>query len=667
MLVLVLFTDPIAKTQVQQASLAIRAIKAIADDMGRQDISGKLGESVESMTKFSTLKMGVVGTTSSGKSTTLNALLGKKLLPASFKPETASLVCIKHDPKLPAAVLYGWEPSAGEPTKIDTEDLGILGFIKEENDKHRSSGSSSSYNLLELCVSIPFLEGEEEVGLEIYDMPGTSEAGNKDITETAKHELEKLDGIILILAADSAYLKSSVTLLDILTDKYPLLMKRLGKDKRILLLVNKYDVMFDDGNNPSLDDERQQLAEKINVAPEDIEFFSARLGLKAMLFKNDPNSVDEISFDMARSALLPLPEKEIAMPIRFSTKGCVNKLGEVLEISSRIRVVETMLTRSCTRYRTNVLIRKAVDESQCQVTVLQDHAEQEIKMLSNQNKRYEMIRQQLLEQFPEEVDGEVSTLLRSHITTVVNEVGSYSNTQLGLLVGTKDSKNSVSNLINAVRSSLIAVAEPKLSETFMRALNDLQARLSILFGQTIDQLTKDLSEVEGGTPLEVLLGAYEKFQHPTFVPDVAGHKSIDTATLHSRITTHNETRTKLVSKTKRVRGPLWKSRKIHYTDSVPYTVTVYKASIDDLNDSFHTFSRYCGEFLREKIEAVLKEQTRMLAHDAAEEVLRLSGQPEWEDWLKDGEGQTKRCDEYIERWENRKASLDEAEKKLEEI
>ena len=56
-----------------------------------------------------------------------------------------------------------------------------------------------------------------------------------------------------------------------------------------------------------------------------------------------------------------------------------------------------------------------------------------------------------------------------------------------------------------------------------------------------------------------------------------------------------------------------------------------------------------------------------MVHKAVAEVLKLSGQSEWERWLDDGQGQTERCDEQIELWKNRKAQLDEAEKRLEEI
>ena len=678
-----LFTEPIlqiplgnTEDTVQQA---IAAIEVLANEMGRQDITEKLGEIADRMNSSSALKMGVIGTTNSGKTTTLNALLGKNLLPASFKPHTASLVCIKHDAELPAAVLYGLNPSINEPEKLDLEEHEICGFIEEEYIKQRSSsGSPPSFTSFELHVPIPFLEGNKKVGLEIYDTPGTSEAGNNAIyTEIAEHAREKLDGIILILAADSAYLKSSTTLLQSLTDKYPLLMNR--KEKRILLLVNKYDLMYDD-RNPSLSDERQQLVEeinvsaedqpeRINVAPEDIEFFSSKLGLQAKIFKNDPNSVNKDCFDQARALLLSLPLKERARPICFSTDGSVKKLGEVLECSSRIGVVETLLKHSCIHYRSSILMKKAIDETQCQVRVLRDHAEQEIKKLSVQKTRYEMISQQLLERFPEEVNGELSTLLSIHVSSFITAMDSSSNTQLGMLIGTNDSRDFVSQFIDIVRTFLISVAKLKLSDSFWRAINELQASFSILFGQSLDQLTEDLSiKVEGGNTIEIALETLEKFQHPTFDPDIEGHKSIDTGTLHSYIIEDTETRKRNVRKYIKVPGKVpFTEKEIKTLVTEAYPVTVYKLSINDLNASLQQFSKYCGDFLREKIEAVVNEQMQIIVNKAVAEVLKLSGQSECERWLEDGQGETKRCDEQIELWKNRKASLDEAEKRLEEI
>ena len=621
MLYVYLFTEPIVKIPLgntkDTVQQAITAIEALANEMGRQDITENLGEIAEGMNSSSALKMGVIGTTNSGKTTTLNALLGKKLLPASFKPHTASLLCIKHDAELPEAVLYGSNPSINEPEKLDLEEDEICSFIEEEYIKQRSSsGSPPSFISFELHVPIPFLEGNKEVDLEIYDTPGTSEAGNNDITEMAEHAPEKLDGIILILAADSAYLKSSAALLQCLTDKYPLLMNR--KEKRIRLLVNKYDVMYKDGRNPSLSDECQQLVERINVsaedqperinfAPEDIVFFSSQLGLQAKIFKNDPNSVNEDSFDEARASLLSLPEKARARPIRFSTDGSVKKLGEVLECSSRIGAVERLLKNSCIHYRSSILMRKAIDETQCQVTVLRDHAEQEIKKLSVQKIRYEMISQQLLE-FPKEVKGEISTLLSIHVSTVINAIDSFLNTQLGILSGTKDSIDSVSQLIDIVRSSLIAASKLTLSDSFGRAINELQARLSILFGQRLDQFTEDLSKVEGGNTIET---ASEKFQQPTFDLDIEGHISIDTATLHSHIIESTETRQRLVSRSKRVGGFFGLgAERIHYTEAENYSVPVYKANINDLNAPSNSFLNTVETFFVRKSKQWSKNKCR---------------------------------------------------------
>ena len=56
----------------------------------------------------SVIKIGVIGATNSGKSTTINALLRGKFLPISSGGTTAHVLCIKHDPSKPRGSSMIW-------------------------------------------------------------------------------------------------------------------------------------------------------------------------------------------------------------------------------------------------------------------------------------------------------------------------------------------------------------------------------------------------------------------------------------------------------------------------------------------------------------------------------------------------------------------------------
>ena len=596
----------------------------------------------------SKLKMGVIGITNSGKSTLLNALLQKNILPTHFDPQTASLVCIKHDSES-CGELFERKLSENKLTCIASGVKEVREKLCNLDNKQRLGNDQVPESVvLELHAPVNFLSGTNDIDLEIYDTPGTSEAGNPHVRQLAEQARKDLAGMILVLAAGSACLNPSANLLKDLKTKYPLLLSQ--DENRILVLVNKYDVMFeDDDNKPSLDDEQQKLAEKTKIAPDKIVFCSAKLGLEAVKFLRDPESVTPKDFRKARGndLVLQLPESEQCE--KFCEEN-VKKLGEMLKSASKIEDVEKQLKSSCTNFR-EILKRKAVDECQSLVTELKEIAEKHMKRIG-------ILRVQLFKKFPEEVKADFTVQLGNHVSTLIKEVSS--GIQLSqMLRRTHDSRHSVSQLIDTTRSSLLAEAKPKLCEAFMGALNDLRARLSILSGRKIDQLSTEIEKVENDKDcnIDIDVGMLVEIPQLTIEPEIEGHVSIETATLHSHITSCSETRKIHVYASKTVDEDHGAGKtRVHSLVDAGCTVTVYKASIDGLNDSFREFARYCGDFLREKIEAALEEQTHKIACKAVAEVLKSSG-----------EGHTKKIDEQIELWKNRKAKLDDAEQRLKEI
>ena len=635
----------------------IEQISVVAMEMNNDTAVAGLQAIAVSLTS-SKLKMGVIGITNSGKSTLLNALLQKNILPTNFDPQTASLVCIKHDSKS-CGELFERKLSGNKLTCIASGVKEVREKLCNLDDKQRLGNDQVPESVvLELHAPVNFLSGTNDIDLEIYDTPGTSEAGNPHVRQLAEQARKDLAGMILVLAAGSACLKPSAELLKDLKTKYPLLMSQ--DEKRILVLVNKYDVMFEDGNHPSLDDEQQKLAEKIEIAPDKIVFCSAKLGLEAVKFLRYPESaVAKRDFQQACwNNMVQLPESEQCE--KFCEEN-VKKVGEMLKSASKIEDVEKQLKSSCTNFR-EILKRKAVDECQSLVTELKEIPEKHMKRIG-------ILRVQLFKMFPEEVKADFTVQLEDHVSKLTKEVSS--GIQLSqMLRRTHDSRDSVSQLIDTTRSSLIAEAKLNLHEAFRGAVKYLRARLSILSSHKIDQLSTEIEKVENvkDCNIDIDVGMLVEIPQLTIEPEIEGHESIETATLHSHITSCSETRNKqdYASKVFDEDHGAGKTKVISVVDN-SYTVTVYKASIDGLNDSFRKFAEYCGVFLREKIKAVLEEQTHKIACKAVAEVLKSSGQPGWERWLEHGEGHTKKFDEQIELWKNRKAKLDDAENRLKKI
>ena len=115
---------------------------------------------------------GVVGLTKAGKTTVINALLGKSFLPSSVQPQTAKEVKIIHCPHNPGGILYG-EDSEGE-VELAQGRKKIYAKLLEINSAERKD--VSPYNKLELHAPLVFLKGIDQVSLELSDTPGLTEA-----------------------------------------------------------------------------------------------------------------------------------------------------------------------------------------------------------------------------------------------------------------------------------------------------------------------------------------------------------------------------------------------------------------------------------------------------------------------------------------------------------
>ena len=74
-------------------------------EIGASDITAHL-QLITANLKIGKVRSGVIGLTKAGKSTILNALLGKYFLPSTIQPQTAKEVRIVHTTSSPQGVRY---------------------------------------------------------------------------------------------------------------------------------------------------------------------------------------------------------------------------------------------------------------------------------------------------------------------------------------------------------------------------------------------------------------------------------------------------------------------------------------------------------------------------------------------------------------------------------
>jgi GTPase SAR1 family protein len=142
-----------------------------------------------------TFKVMVVGQFSRGKSTFINALIGRKVLPSYATATTAVINEIKFGER-PAVLLYprpGPDDKAPPPVEVPVEDLENYVTVDEENiDKPNPYLKAELFWPIDLC----------RFGVELIDSPGLDAEQVHD--ELTIGYLSQVDAVVMILDATAA-------------------------------------------------------------------------------------------------------------------------------------------------------------------------------------------------------------------------------------------------------------------------------------------------------------------------------------------------------------------------------------------------------------------------------------------------------------------------------
>ncbi len=145
------------------------------------------------------MKVAIIGQFSSGKSTFLNALLGKEILPSGITPVTAK-VC---------EIVYGEEISLEVFYKNNTIVNKPINYLNEVDDIE-----NSKISYYKLFVPLPLLKE-----ICFLDTPGFNSQNEGD-TDTTNRILEEVDGIIWLTLIDNVGKNSEKEILQTHIKKY---------------------------------------------------------------------------------------------------------------------------------------------------------------------------------------------------------------------------------------------------------------------------------------------------------------------------------------------------------------------------------------------------------------------------------------------------------------
>ena len=297
------------------------------------------------------VRIGIIGATNSGKSTTLNALLRGRFLPTSSGTTTGHVICIKHNPSTPSGELY--DTAQGPPKLLAEGKKAIWDKLNDLNKSRReASHSEATSNIaapkLELRTYIPILK-QQNIEVELYDTPGISEDKQSQIYKDAEQIQDKMDGLILILSQDTVGMEATSELLKKLRSKPSSLMS----SERVIVLMNKYDLFFADSDDDDEDEivnvqeEISKIAERINVPLERIECYSAKMAFEARQWQSNITLIKERRFDALKVIVRSIPEKaeevDTLLAKRLPFGQYVEPLSRIAEDGSYLPKVETLI------------------------------------------------------------------------------------------------------------------------------------------------------------------------------------------------------------------------------------------------------------------------------------------------------------------------------------
>lgn len=194
-------------------------------------------------------RVAVVGEFKRGKSTLLNALISRSILPMGVLPVTA----------VPIELATGNEGATVVFSSGDREEIGLADLARFTTEAENPD-NRLGVDRVEARLRSPLLDR----GLTLVDVPGTGSV-HEAATETAMRTYDRVDGAILVLAADSPLSAGERRAAEDLR----------GRGGQLFVVVNKADAI----GLQELDDVRAFVAEALRLPFDALYCVSARAAL----------------------------------------------------------------------------------------------------------------------------------------------------------------------------------------------------------------------------------------------------------------------------------------------------------------------------------------------------------------------------------------------------
>lgn len=269
-----------------------------------------------------TFKVLVVGQFSRGKSTLINALLGRKVLPSHATETTAIINAVKFAEK-PRALVYpraaeGEPPPAPIEVGIELNDLEPYLTVRDDIDTSAQYVMAEVFWPLDLCRN----------GVELIDSPGI-DALDEHREQATIDQLSRVDAVIMVLDGQSAITRRELNF-------YLEVVRPLGHDDA-LWVANKINLVEEEEREGVQRALQRDLAAL--VRPNRIFFVDARGGLQAKSRGDAAGLVESGIPLLERNLEVFLTQQrgraKIYVPVRNLQKS-VRELREEIHVAERL-------------------------------------------------------------------------------------------------------------------------------------------------------------------------------------------------------------------------------------------------------------------------------------------------------------------------------------------
>ncbi len=587
------------------------------------------------------VQIGFVGLTNAGKSATVNSCMSLPFLPSTLQRQTVGAIRVVHDPTCTHGELFGTRD--GLTVSLASGIDSICSCIEELNTNDHINDIRYSELVLRAPVAI-FSEIKQNFVPEILDMGGSCEnIPSQQAIVAGKTALKSLAAIVLVVSADDVSKTTVTDLVENLKRVHPGLME---KQSRVLVLINKYDMCYDDENKKSWGPGRirKEMANHIGVPIEQTVCFSARYALLAQEWLRDPSAVAQCKFIEKYGFLQSTPEKDSISisSLEKPTQEDVKKLAESLEKFSQFQEVKTKLQWALCVKGPEALLDSAVDNGCAEVSKMEKAISHRIQEIDIQGKESKLEKQKAqtekVEQFfqsptlcPETIAQSFGIQLNALVAAFENDINIQSSVKVSHLKKKYDVQQQALKHVLDAREDMLQEGKKKILKAWKDGISQMKQTLLTNLKQLLQHLKEqvasenitdifNLNRVEPLKLLETISKSFKSVEQPDFSQCTA----IGDDAIKAVIQPCTETRQRNEQKTTTQWILIFPT---DYNEVVNYQVTVFEINAKNLQRALHQFASFCSDHVRNSLLKVLNDVAKKLFQALWHELKQLSDKP----------------------------------------